>query len=250
MTRIVGWNVYKGGRHDGIDRIDALLAVLGSLDADVVVLSEITAATHPEWAAGLRSIGLLHQASTVADVTPEEKYALVITSRGELVEVARPIGCPDPRRVLTVELGQLTVTGIHPPWNLEGGGGTLYTWLRSAVAPMLATPAVIVGDFNADPDEPVAEHAQLGPHLADLLADGWRHALREADPAGDHASVFWDVGARALDHCLLAPVATLHLDSARILDRSPLAPMPDHDLGVADGALSDHRPIVVEVSVS
>ena len=53
VTRIVAWNVYKGGRCDAVDRIGPLLAVLGSLEPDVVVLSEITGATQRAWTEAL-----------------------------------------------------------------------------------------------------------------------------------------------------------------------------------------------------
>ena len=244
----MGWNVYKGGRTDGVDRIGALLAVLGSLQADVVVLSEITAATHPDWVEGLRSLGLTNQASTVGEVTAEQKYALVIASRSHLVVADPPADCPYPQRVLVVELGDLFITGIHPPWNEASGGGAFYTWLRSAVAPLRGRRAMIIGDFNADPAEPVSETAELGEYFGGLLRDGWRHALHEADPTGDHPSTFWpDVGPRVLDHCLLAPGPGLELESAHIVDRAPGVPMPHVGFDVADGALSDHRPIVVDV---
>jgi endonuclease/exonuclease/phosphatase family metal-dependent hydrolase len=131
---------------------------------------------------------------------------------------------------------------IHQRAPLEGaalcGGGLKEEWIQDGLAPALPREAILMGDFNMEPDSP--EYARItGP----VSAYGGRitnpHGFVDAWVAGGHAE---DEGTTAdiygrevrLDYCFVSAALRDAIRAARI---------------DAEATGSDHQPLWVEIDL-
>jgi tyrosyl-DNA phosphodiesterase 2 len=171
--RLVTWNAWFGG-HLFEERQAALLAELGRRRPDVIALQEVTQAL-------LR--GVLDepwiQAAYHASHCEVQSYDVVILSRLPIRRVAElELPTDMGRRLVVAELAcGLAVATVHLE-STQSEAGVRAAQLR-VIQPALAKrypDAVLVGDMNFRPDDPL-ENAALDPSFVDT----WP-ALRPGEP--------------------------------------------------------------------
>lgn len=241
-TRIVAWNVCQGGGK----RIARLAQALDFLGPSVVVLTEVKTNRLEEWRSSLAQIGLRHQVDGSAAVSSADPYAALLASRTPVEPQPWSDPCPSPNRAVRVKTAGLSVAGIHAPDQWKPAE-PFYRWLLEAAAPSLATDALMVGDFNADSSGAGIPFARF---FAPMIDGGWTHALRHHDPGADHSSWWSPLRGFPIDHCLLSPSLAPRLVQATILPTIDGQATAGPESRISAGGLSDHRPLLVDLSAS
>lgn len=197
---------------------------VSGLDADVVALQEVDQ--------GTRRVGGVDQPASIAAATGFDvrfgptiahdggSYGLLVGVRGSILssEVVRLPGAGEPRIALVARVrvadegGEWIVCCTHLSTSTHEVTDQLRTVLASLTAVAGATPAVLMGDLNAEADVVLAELDRFGwtpaatgpthPSTAPVRRIDWvavRHAriLRSAVPdvrASDHRPVVVDLG--------------------------------------------------------
>jgi exonuclease III len=239
FTRLVAWNVCGGGG----TRVGLITTALAQLAPSVVVLSEIKANRLAEWRDALAQIGLAYQSHAIGSVSVEDPYTVLVASTLQQEPHPWPLPPPFPNRAVRVRVGGLSVTGVHAP-DQRSTGREFYKWLVDATSASLTTDAILLGDFNADQS---GDAMLLNRHFLPLIETGWTHGTRHLQPDGDHTSWWGRVNGFAIDHCLLSPPLVTRLHRAELLDAIEGVPTAGRDLRIANGALSDHRPLLVDL---
>ena len=224
--------------------MERITVALESLEPSIVVLSEVKAPRLAEWAERLAGIGLEQQTNTLEYVTAEDPYGVLIASKARQEPQPWITPCPSPNRADRVEIEGISITGIHAP-DQPAPARPFYEWLLEEAAPSLALEALLIGDFNADQD---GDGISLAQWFAPLVDSGWVHGLRHLQPNGDHSS-WWNRGRGfSIDNCLLSPTLTSRLEVATLLDTIGGSTTAGPSLSIRVGALSDHRPLLVDFS--
>lgn len=217
------WNVQHARRPDGVVDIEVFVATCASFDADVLALQEVDRRTARVGGADLlaaaeEATGLVAIDGAVSDFDGGTYgNALLLRAAPTASTVSGlprpwwpPWHRPERRGLVVVELDGLTVAACH----LGTRRREARRQLRAALTLVPATgPAVLIGDFNLRPEAVVPIAAAAGFHAA---------AVPAAFPA--HAP------EAAIDHVL---VRGIHVVAG------PSAERP---------AVSDHRPVVVDLS--
>jgi endonuclease/exonuclease/phosphatase family metal-dependent hydrolase len=120
-----------------------------------------------------------------------------------------------------------------PCYELANQRRSYWNWFETAVQPLFAWPAVIIGDFNCDPRR-LKGH---GPeHLARLAEAGWQLP----DPAG-HVSYSYRGKSSRIDHALASPAVSVR--SADYIDSANGYVFMNPD----SGFLSDHAALILDI---
>ena len=240
-TRIVSWNVCGGGGQ----RIGKIAAALATLLPSVVVLNEVTGNRLVQWKQALKDIGLVCQHDQIESVSKADPYTVLVASRQKSTLHPWNTVPPFPNRALRVNVGGLSVTGIHAP-DQKAPGREFYRWLVHAAAVSLSGTSILVGDFNADES---GAAMPLNRDFQKLIGAGWVHGTRQHNATGDHASWWSRTRGLAIDHCLLSPPLAPHLTKAEILPSVDNVQTAGAGMRIAAGALSDHRPLLIELAL-
>lgn len=237
--RLVAWNVCGGGGK----RVARITDALAHLAPTVVILSEVKPKKLSEWLAAMTRLGLPHHSHCIGASTSADPYGVVVASASEQRPHPWPDPPPYPNRAIRVNIGGVSVTGVHAPDGI-GTARVFYDWLVPAASSALEAPSLMAGDFNADLS---GDNMPLNPFFVPLTDAGWVHATRRIAPTGDHASWWGRVNAFSLDHCLTSPVLGGRILRAEVLAEIDGVRTAGRGLRVRDGALSDHRPLLVEI---
>lgn len=173
-VRVLTWNVWFGG-HMFEERRAALMVDLERRKPDVIALQEVT----KELLADLTAAPWVRKAYQLSDVELWQTYDVVLLSRlpiRRLTALALPTRMG--RRLLVAELANGLVVGTVHLESMKESIQPRATQL-GLIQPYLASlggDAVLVGDMNFKPDDPV-EQAALDPEFVDV----WP-ALRWDDP--------------------------------------------------------------------
>ncbi len=254
--RIASWNV--NGMRNAIRK--GLERHLDAIDADVVLLQEIRA-TPEQLPAAWREPAEWHVAWHPAE---RPGYAgTAILSRHPITPLERGPGDEDPEgRVLLAKTAGVRVGSIYLP---SGSSSPERQQVKDAWMPVFAdwaeplrrsrVPTILGGDYNIARDERDIFHWKSNrdtsgflPHerawLASMIDGGWRDLVREHFGDRDGPYTWWSNRgqARALDRGwridhLLANAAA----ATRAMDVSI-----DREAGLA---ISDHAPVIVDLSV-
>jgi endonuclease/exonuclease/phosphatase (EEP) superfamily protein YafD len=219
-VRIVTANL----RYDN-ERPEELAAELDGLDADVLVLQEVT----PRWWRVLRDRGLVGRYEGVHRVVRDDAGGAAVLARTEFVgaQTIEVEGWP----VVQVDLelgGRVRVVAVHPvpPLHYFERHRRMTRETTALVREALrdGLPTIVAGDFNATQyNEWLGQVGDLG------LASA--HESR-----GRPLATTWPNGMR--------PVPPLRLDHVLLTDE--LLPVAVRE---GDGAGSDHRPVVVDIAL-
>ena len=240
LTRIVAWNVCGGGGK----RVSQISTAIAALAPSIVVLSEITAKRVAEWRKALTTIGKLeYQCDAIESVTTNDPYTVLIASRNPFIPLPWTLPPPFPNRAVRVEIDGLAITGIHAP-DQKVAGREFYNWLVASSASRLNTDAILLGDFNADE---LGDAMPLNRYFLPLIHSGWVNSSRHLRPDGDHTSWWSKSRGLAIDHCLMSPQLAPYLAKAEVLDSIAGLPTAGPQTRIAKGALSDHRPLLVDL---
>ncbi len=229
-VRVVSWNI-RSCLEQGLE---AVASVLGSLQADIVALQEVDrftvrSGTSDQTAELARSCGFGHHRFFPA--TPWEgggEYGIALISHHELLEpelVQLPIDGPEahpsatePRILASARLpGGLHVLNTHFGLTDSQRRRQAETVARHAAG---AEPMILLGDFNATPDDPVLDPLRARFTDAAAVLDPARRITFPQPPPG-----------LAIDHAFLSPAVTLL--AVRV-----------HS---AAGFASDHYPLIVDL---
>jgi endonuclease/exonuclease/phosphatase (EEP) superfamily protein YafD len=214
--------------------IEATLSTIAAIDADVVLLQEITS----DWQRALTARFKRVYPHRIFRIHHRAAGGLAILSKHPVRDeelLPSPSWFPAERLVLTTQMGALQILNVHLRPAIQDG-----SWVRGyfttppvrlreieAYWPKLARnlPTIVAGDFNEDP---------TGSALAFLAARGLSRAPTDGPRTwhfeARHDGKTSDVLAMDIDHVLL--------------DRSLVA----RDARVLDAGTSDHRPVVVTIS--
>jgi endonuclease/exonuclease/phosphatase family metal-dependent hydrolase len=218
-VRVVTWNVQHARRADsGEPDPLALAGACMALEADVLALQEVDRGT-----ARVRGADLLEIVADATGLTPVDgaaaefqggTYGNALLVRGEptgpvVVELPRPWRA-EPRVVVACRLGDLAVACCH----LGLGRGEAARQLAAALAVVPAGPAVLLGDLN------------LGPPSVSAVLSAVAEEWSQLDVPPSYPA---DEPGQAIDHVLVRAVTTATAT------------------GAARAAVSDHRPVVVEL---
>lgn len=234
---VVAWNVCGGGGQ----RISRVIRALSDLNASVVVLAEVTQRRLAEWEGALADLGLAHQAHRMDATTDDDPYGVFIASTEPLEPHAWPMDAPCPNRAVRVRIGTVSIAGIHAPDQAKPGRSFL-EWLLAAAHPALGESALMIGDFNADSD---GNRLPLNRWFAPLVESGWDSAISESAPDTDHSTFWSGSDGLAIDHALVSASLRARLGEAAVLDSIGGTRTAGPGFLVRDGALSDHRPLLV-----
>jgi endonuclease/exonuclease/phosphatase family metal-dependent hydrolase len=221
-VRVATWNIQHGRRHDD-GRPDplAVAAACVALRAEVLALQEVDRGT-----LRVRGADLLAIVADATGLTPVDgparpfqggTYGNALLVAGEpdavaLVDLPRLRHGREPRVVLRCRFAGLTVATCHLDHR-----GTAPEQLGAVLASLPAAgPAVLTGDLNLEPGSVDAVLGAAGP--------GWSQAEVPLAFPARHPR-------RVIDHILVREVAVTAVD--------PPAERP---------AVSDHRPVVVELA--
>ena len=197
--RILAWNVNHRTQQKPMP--DAYAEGILSLKPDVVVLTEyVEGPDHASFCTALRTGGLDYQCHTKFE--HRHNHVLIASSTPFTIGTLVP-----PNRLphavsnwLHVRLTDpsLELVGLRVPIERPAENRSYWDWLEPAIQRLLASPAVIIGDLNADPRLP----ERLGTkHLKRLEKARWQLP----DPIGQ-----WSYQMSRLDHALISPSVTFN----------------------------------------
>lgn len=225
--RVVSYNILHGrGMDDTVD-LARTARVLRALAPDLVGLQEVDSAVRrsggvDEAAALGASLGMRHAFGAFMDYQGG-RYGMGILSRFPIVR-ARTVELPlgnEPRVALAAEVRlpggrALTVVNVHFDWVADDGFRFAQATRLAAFLDSLATPYVLLGDFN---DEPGSR----------TLALFQRRATEARKPAGDRFTFSSTEPAKEIDFIFASPARAWRVGEARVVD---------------ERVASDHRPVV------
>ncbi len=181
-VRVLTYNIHHGAGTDGKLDLPRIAAVIRRLEPDLVALQEVDVGTRRvqgvDQAAELGRLTGMHAVFGKAMDYGGGQYGEALLSRWPLSDVrVHNLPCTagrEPRCALAarVQLGgdgpAVVLTGTH----LEHAAATLRLCQAGKLAPALAAgndlPAILAGDFNAEPDSPPIR--VLLPHWTDATA--------------------------------------------------------------------------------
>jgi hypothetical protein len=128
----------------------------------------------------------------------------------------------------------LDLVGLRVPIESSSENRAYWNWFEPAIQRLLASPAVIIGDLNADPRIP----GRLGTdQLNGLKQAGWKLP----EPEGEWSFIGIGGQTSRLDHALISP-------SVRFNKAEYFPLVPGYIFASPEGDLSDHAPLVLDIS--
>jgi endonuclease/exonuclease/phosphatase family metal-dependent hydrolase len=243
--RLVTWNLNHRTRARRIT--PPIVEVLVAIGAQVVVLTEYVAGpSHRAFLDALGDAGLQH--SSITDAVAGENQLLVVSvspvERGHLRAPA--IGASLPSNVSHLAIPRLGFDLLAlrlPDYSREPRTRrACWGWILEAAASLEDQPAILMGDFNTDPNY---QPARCGDRIRELAQRGWRHAMPRDGcsywtPRGhgvriDHAFVSRHFAVRAANY--VREMATHALAGTRLALSDHAALVLDFELELQDGAL-------------
>jgi endonuclease/exonuclease/phosphatase (EEP) superfamily protein YafD len=214
--RILSFNLLSDN-----ENFDEVVDYISSIDADLVVLHE---ASLP-WEEAIAESGLDYRVTVTRH--PEDIFGSLVLTRGEARVASFGFRLADPRAVEVRFSDRLAVLAIHPLSPSTSRRTRLRDQQLALAANWVnrqATPAAVVGDFNAGPFSYPYRRLRAETGLADSIRG---YGLENSFPARA-----WPIFRVSIDHLLYS-------DGVAIVDRT---------LGPSLG--SDHFPLVVDLSLS
>jgi hypothetical protein len=209
------------------------------MSPDIVVLTEyVEEHDHDEFLEALSGSGL---ASVLLTAKTKGENQVLIASREELnsgVLKAPPIHPSVPQNALhVVTTGGLHVLGFRMPTSRDFDRvfrRPTWDWVLGVSAHLLNKPAVIIGDFNTAPGDPIST---CGDYIDRMSQMGWIHAR----PASGYSFRHSSGTERQIDHCFVSP--TIKVERVEyVWDFHDMASdaasgtvgIPDHAMLIAD----------------
>lgn len=242
--RVVAWNVNCRARATPLP--ETLPGAVLSLLPDVVVLTEyVQARSHERLVGELRLAGLPNVAMSESDgsgknrVLIASRYSISVGSRLDPEPVFHAAS-----NYLRVRLeqhgdgGSVDLVGVRVPfYEIGSDWRTYWSWFGPHLGQLLTPRQIVIGDLNVDPFKPRV--AWMAMELRRAVDRGWQFPVADGDWS------YWSTrGPRSkLDHALVGP--GLRITGARYITRN------EHHVFAGPGpgkALSDHAPLVIEVS--
>jgi endonuclease/exonuclease/phosphatase family metal-dependent hydrolase len=237
--RVLVYNIHAGKDAKGVDNLERVVALIGSTRADLVLLQEVDRGTRRS--GNVDQLAILEEKTGLRGVFGKSldfqggDYGIAILSRWPIPShetVPLRIDPPQPRAGGSLEprvalfatidrpSGRLTIANTHFDASPED------TWRRQEAADLIAAmasrrPHLVGGDFNSTPDS-VVQQTLRGSGLVDT----WSICGRGDDltyPAG--------TPVKRIDYLFLT-------GSARCTDAR-----------VLETEASDHRPVLIEVTM-
>jgi exonuclease III len=244
--RILAWNVNHRARPKRIAK--GIVSGILSFSPDVVVLTEyVEGPDHSALCSDLEAGGLA--ALFLTPIQGTHNQVLVASrSMSTLGTFVPPDSLPHAvSNCLHVRLTypSLDLLGLRVPmYKSLTEKRSYWDWFETAIQPLFAYPAVIIGDLNADP------RRSIGPgtdHLRRLEAAGWQLP----DPAGPWSYISHQGKTSRLDHALVSPSVTVGKAEyfASVHGYVFAGPVPAHLSGCAPLVFSDHAPLVLDITV-
>lgn len=236
--RIVSWNINHRARERRIP--DQLVRAIEALVPDVVVLTEyVPGSSRASFLDALRALGLRNILTSA--FAPRENHVLIAArSALEPGDIrAPPIAHAVPSNALHVRLPEagFELLGLRlPDYSKQPKTRrACWDWILHTAAAVRGRPFVLIGDFNTDPAYP---RARCGDRIGLLKDSGWQHQFPESPPSyrtprGDGVCI---------DHAFVTP----HFELRRV---SYIAQAGTHVLFGAEGALSDHAALLIELQL-
>jgi endonuclease/exonuclease/phosphatase (EEP) superfamily protein YafD len=197
----------------------SLVAELATLDADVLMLQEVS----PPFEAALRAGGLLERYPHHRIIAREDSFGISLLSRLPLdgVEIVPMAGLPQIQATVWLGDRAIDLLNVHtlPPRVADyverhhRGLEAILTWTRARSGPF-----IVAGDFNSTP------YSRFSSEMSAFAEDAWHLAGRGYGHTAPNGLM--PIPPIALDHIYLSADLTVRAV----------------ELGV--GAGSDHRPVV------
>lgn len=273
--RLLAWNTGWNSSHESVE---AQTAAVACIDPDVAFFSEwspvptrtarngqVLRSHGHRRGAELGAIGLVHQYQQhVSDYADDglawatAHWGILAASRTHIRKnpVIPPLYAPGSWLEVVDEVTGLTMVGVRmPAW--EGRRAHLrrrfWEWMLIQFERLAAAPAIVMGDLNTELASTTAakDRKHGGDLLRGLMNDvGWLDAY---DFTGAPAPpTYWHRGSKRLDYALVSPAfsgAIEDIDApVAVEDHVTAGPSKDAD-GSSRGRLSDHAPIVVDLSI-
>lgn len=237
--RVLSWNVnHRAARRQIPEWVPQ--AIAAHAPAVVVLTEYVQGPDHSRFITDLCRIGLKY--SSVSQRVERQNQVLIATREphdtGDLVPHSIHEAVPPNSLHVVLEQSDVNVLGFRVP-AFEKERRKLkrqtWEWLLETAVRLSDRPAVITGDLNTAPDDPVSE---CGDCLVHLSRSGWHHAR----PVTGYSWVHPRWGrARQIDHTFVSP--TLRVVRAeynwdfRLLAPAisfPKAGQPDHAMLITD----------------
>jgi exodeoxyribonuclease III len=225
-------------KHGGGTRVDGLVELLLTLEADVLVLTEFRfGKTGDQIRKLLTAAGYVHSVEPIAE---RGTNSALLVSRLPLVPRGSPPEVPESeRRWVSAVVEGVEIAGVYMPSDPKGLG-PFWPRVVDALEPKIADPFVLIGDFNTvpTPDDRQSKARFTGEaHMASLIEAGWVDSWRRLHPDRTEFTLLGSTGnGFRIDHALLSPALGARLVAAH-QDHTP-----------REAALSDHSALVVELS--
>jgi len=273
--KLLAWNTGWNSSQTGVR---AQTAAVECIDPDVAFFSEWSPVPTRTASSGrvirsnghrrgdeLAGIGLVHQCHQhVSDYAEDGQpwttahWGILAASRTPIRKnpVIPPLHAPGSWLEVIDEASGLTMVGVRmPAW--EGSQihlrRDLWEWMVIQFERLTRTPTIVMGDFNTRlVYATAAEDRNFGGDLLrGLMSDaGWLdpYVLTGASPQ----PTYWHKGSKRLDYALVSPGYPGSIDGISapvVVDRHVTAGPSKTSDGRSRGRLSDHAPVVLNMSV-
>ena len=216
--KIATWNVRHGRPRHGFTSNRRLAAAVAELDVDVLAVQEVERRVIRSWFADQPALIARAAGAEASDYAPARRLAITgddgVALSLRVGATFRPLHLPhrwgQPRVALVAEASKVTVVTTHLQNHADEARYQL-DWLLEELAP-LPRPCVLLGDLNLRPEDVEAPLQRAGFELA---------GGGPTEPAHDPR--------QRIDH---VAAAGLTISSVTI----------------GDAPVSDHRPLIVELS--
>ena len=239
--KLLAWNLNHRAARRSI--ADWIASAIVAHSPDVAVLSEYVEGPDHERFLGALAAGGLHHALISQRVARQNQVLIVSNqtlSRGPLQAPAIHPSVPPNALEAILEPSGLHVVGFRLP-AFEAADRPLkrqtWNWLLSELDRLREGPALIAGDFNTAPNDPVS---RCGDCFAALSQGGWRTGTPTSGCSWRHAR---SGAERQIDHLLLSPAMSL-ARSEYCWDFERLSP----DAASKKVGVPDHAMLVAEVA--
>lgn len=246
--KIATWNLNHRAGSSFTPYLPEAAKAIGSLPVEVLVLTEyfpkergsFSPSRHDAFVADLVSCGFRHCELSIQ--TREKANRILVASRRPLEIDSLPLPDIDeqfPANVLAIFIPSagMRLLGTRVPYYQKkselGRLSESWDWLESAANALIKESSVIIGDLIVSLG---SSEVRGGKHFRRILESGWARA----EPTSGSSFPIGGSRGTEIDHALCSP--SLGFASASYLSQAG-----GFAFAGADGALSDHAVLVVEV---